>query len=716
LPADVLTSALAAAQERVVNASANAQIIVVGPAGSGKTTTLAWRASACAKLGRVAVICAGSASARAFKKELERIGAQGQIRVDSLAGHLAEWMRAEYAAAGVSPLLQVGGPAATRLVIAAAARGLLDLSWPMFGSATFNLDLPFLGRPDNFLDEAAGLFRLLRRLRLEPDEFADGCSAGFDTFYGDALEAALARLSDPTIRARLSKRGAQACAATRAELDGQRRAERDLIRIVAELYAEYTAVLPSFAQWCEEDIVAHALGWLEGDVRAARAIAKRHVTILADDAEDADPWLPQLLSLLSAAGLAGFTIAGSEHGQIDAMTGTKAAMGAYREPAQRVVLAPRTTAASSVRAQRFGSESDEGAWLCTTLHDLIREGADAGSIAVLSRSPDAAAVYARLLKHGGLPVVEPTELFEAPDDIADLLAVAATIADPSDHAHLLRVLSSPLLGLSDATVWDLCRPADEVVQLTLDVGARGEHRRPDSGQRQTLLSENVFGGKADESLPAPVRERLSRFRGHFARWRSLAATQSPAAAVERLSQLAGFSARWAREPAYRQARIADDVRRLLEAIASMQEAEEEMRLPEIVCRIEEGEATLRPAARTAGAIACDAIPAAKGERWAHVFVAGVAYERFPRIYLPRGLAYSKNYGLLARENVAGRASQTAKFAWFYAKFDAKARYLAQERNVLRYGLDRADVSAAVTGFEKPPHWARDFDLLTEFGV
>ena len=79
--------------------------------------------------------------------------------------------------------------------------------------------------------------------------------------------------------------------------------------------------------------------------------------------------------------------------------------------------------------------------------------------------------------------------------------------------------------------------------------------------------------------------------------------------------------------------------------------------------------------------------------------------------MPRGMAFSRNYGLIVRDNVAGGAPQTAKFAWYYAKFDAKARYLAQEQRALRYALSRAAQSATATGFGQVPHWAAGEDLL-----
>jgi superfamily I DNA/RNA helicase len=107
----------------------------------------------------------------------------------------------------------------------------------------------------------------------------------------------------------------------------------------------------------------------------------------------------------------------------------------------------------------------------------------------------------------------------------------------------------------------------------------------------------------------------------------------------------------------------------------------------------------------------ESIVAVKGLRFDHVFVAGVAHERFPRIYTSRAMAFSRTYGLIVRENIAGGAAQTAKFAWYYAKFGAKAMYIDEERRALSYGLSRARIGATATGYGTPPYWAREHDLL-----
>src|SRR6202011_599392 len=90
-----------------------------------------------------------------------------------------------------------------------------------------------------------------------------------------------------------------------------------------------------------------------------------------------------------------------------------------------------------------------------------------------------------------------------------------------------------------------------------------------------------------------------------------------------------------------------------------------------------------------------------------------SHHGFPRVSVSRALAFSPRFGLIVRENVAGGPQQTCKFAWYYANFGAKARYLAEEKRALAYGLSRADRFAVATGFGSPPRWAADHDLLAQ---
>jgi len=691
-------------------------LIVTGRPGSGKTTAVARRAVRSDDPRPAIIICPSSSSCSAMTGAVAALGPGRPTVVDTLAGHLACWMRSEYAAAGVSPELRIGDGAAARRMVKKAARGLLDMSWPMLQEPGFDINIPGLSRPDAFLEEAAQLIRMLRRLRIGVDEFARGCTAGSAAFYGEQYAAVSRRLHDPELCSRLSRRAREAVRAGPPQLIAQQRAERDLARILTRLYGEYIAAAAGECEWSEEDVIDHGVAWLAADERAARGVARRTSAIFVDDAEDAEPALPALLKILRSAGIAERALAGCEDAQIGALLGTRSAIAGDAGGAQPVALTPRALADQPVEAMRFASESEEADWLARSIADLLREGAQPAEIAVLTRSADSGAVYARLLAERGAPVCAPSALFQAPDDIADLLALAAVVDDAKDHAHLLRVLSSPLVGLSDQSVWTLSRPAEDSAQLVLDIGARGGQSKLRRDARAATLSDNVFGGHVDDRLSDAARAALVALRERFASWEAHSRGSASAATLAHLIVDGGFGDRWAAAPLHLRARLADDGARLVEALDNLARLRPKMRLRDAVRSLENGGATQRAARSTPGSITCDAIACVKGLRFARVFVAGVAFERFPRIYVSRGLAFTRTYGLIARENVAGGASQTAKFGWYYAKFEAKARYLEGERRILRYGLSRANLSAVVTGFGKPPAWAAAQDLLAEFGA
>jgi hypothetical protein len=718
----------------VTAAPADAVLLVTGPPGSGKTMALAARAMALADdaaLERsssfdddvapersssprnarpVLVICSHASGVRAFRAALTALGSRADIRVDTAPGHALTMLRSHYALAGIRPDVRAGGERASRAIVQAAARGLLDMAWPELRDGEFDLNLPFLSRPDKFLDEAAALIRQLRAGRIGPEEFERACVAGLTAFYGDEVEAALVKCRDPELQSRLSRRGREALRANPAVLQQQRRAERDLGVLLGRLYREYLRVARAAQLWADEDILDECVRWLVDDAVSARAIASLYAGAIVDDAEDAQSAVSDLLVALTAAGLPGVTLAGWTEAALDGIQGRRSALAALA-PTQRIVLPPGG-ATPHPTAQRFGSEAEEVAALASSLEDLLRQSTAPDEIAVLTRSTDAAAVYAGLLEQRGLPGDAPLDRFAAPHDIADWLALCAIVDDPYDHEHLLRVLASPLLGLSDASIYALCEDPAAVTQLALDVGVGDERKRPGSERQRTALARNMLEGTVDARLPQRTRELIVRFREQLATWRTRFVGAPPAAAVAQLARAGGFMRHWDAAPEHRRARLLEDYARVVEVFVADSTSGERRTLNQLVRAFEDETLPIRPASRSSHAIACDTISGAKGERWPHVFVVGLAHERFPRVYVSRGMAFSRTYGLVVRENVASGAAQAAKFAWYYARFNAKALYLAEEQRALKYGLSRGTVTVSASGFGKPPRWAKDFDLFS----
>lgn len=227
-------------QERIVTYEGSAPLWVSGPPGAGKTSALAARAVSKSQKVGVAVICPHAASCDAFRASLDRrAGRTPRVVVDTLAGHFARWMRIESASSGASPELIVGSDVDSHALARVAGRSILEMTWPGFREKDFTLDLPFFGRPDTFFEEAAGLFRQLRRWSVLPDEFEARCAAGLSEFYGDDVERARVLCADPEVRARASSRGRDAIHADVARLRTQKRAERDLATVLAYLYLQY---------------------------------------------------------------------------------------------------------------------------------------------------------------------------------------------------------------------------------------------------------------------------------------------------------------------------------------------------------------------------------------------------------------------------------------------------------------------------------------------
>ena len=717
---------LTPSQVQAVEAPRDGVCVITGPPGSGKTTALATRAVALAERGPVVVWCSHDSSVRAMRAALALLEAPSRVWTGTAPQYLLGLLQSHYALAGVHPDVRCGGEPASRAIVQQAAAGFLDLTWSEVNEPSFDLNLPGLSRPDAFLDEAATLIRQLRGARIGAEEFAQGCAAGISAFYGNEIEAALAKCRDPNVLKRSSRRGRAALGASPAVLQAQRRAERDLGIVLARLYREYLRAARTTALLSDEDIVDECVRWLLDDTASARSIASGISALLLDDAEDAHPGAAEAIATLVDAGVNSVTLCGWEDAAIDGLCGRRSALKSLTATSS-VALTPLGAHSSSgllsspgllrpgsgggASTHRFATEEEEVAHVAASIADLLREGVPPRNIALLTRNADAAESYAEHFSAIGLPVDSPVERFAHAREIDDWLALTAVVDDPADHEHLLRVLASPVLGLSDSSIFALCEDPQTVTQLALGVGVGDERRRPSSEPPRRTLSRNVFEGVVDQRLSESARERIARFRDAISRWREELAGAPAWEAARRLAFVGGFMRHWEAADAHLRVRLRDDVERVIEAFTARAAVDPALPLNALVRAFEDGMMDVRLARRTPDAIACDTITSAKGCHWPHVFVVGLAYERFPRVYLSRKMAFSRTYGLIVRENVAPGAAQTAKFAWYYARFNAKALYLAEERRALKYGLSRGTMSASASGFGEPPTYAKDYDLL-----
>ncbi|HZW73115.1 MAG TPA: hypothetical protein VFF43_06185, partial [Caldimonas sp.] len=364
--------------------------------------------------------------------------------------------------------------------------------------------------------------------------------------------------------------------------------------------------------------------WLRDDAAACARIAGRFGGFIVDDAQDAEPATAALLERLRSCRGIGIAAAGCDAVAIDGKNGRRPIN--LGDEAERITLPPRASVATS-SARRFDDESAEADAIATEIGEILTTGAPPDDIVVLARDADGATVYAHLLAERGIAVAAPSHAWQAPHDIADLLALACVVDDPYDHAHLLRVLASPLVGLSDLSLLTLCRDQADAAQLTLDVDIDDPRVSGERGATGTL-ADNVLYGAADLRLAPQARASLEQFRSRWAVWRKRCARMSAAAALSYLIEAAGFRAAWHDEPVHLRARLSDDGRRLVAAAARARGG-----LSAVARALAEGAILVDAARTTPGCVRCDTIAEMRGKRAPYVFVAGIAHERFPRVYV-----------------------------------------------------------------------------------
>jgi ATP-dependent helicase/nuclease subunit A len=150
----------------------------------------------------------------------------------------------------------------------------------------------------------------------------------------------------------------------------------------------------------------------------------------------------------------------------------------------------------------------EARLLATRLAELHRDGIPRGEMVVLLRSYTWVDTYERALADAGLdPYVIGGRGYWSQQQVEDMLAILAVIANPLDDEALLGALASPACGVAPDTLWLLRRVA-------LDRRERGYSARIWQALREVWRDEvpaDAEGRRWAEAIVDEERERLGRF-------------------------------------------------------------------------------------------------------------------------------------------------------------------------------------------------------------
>ena len=200
--------------------------------------------------------------------------------------------------------------------------------------------------------------------------------------------------------------------------------------------------------------------------------------------------------------------------------------------------APPTSATRCRPAARW--RQAEARLLAQRVADLVAGGqAGAGDVAVLVRATGDIPVYERALEDRGLATLAAgAGGYWSHQQVNDLLAYLAAVANPMDERALYATLASPLVGVSSDGLALLARAAREA---GLGPWAALEQAFGDGSRRSRDPSAAAAAadGLAD-SLPEPDRERMANFGAWLAAERRGAARHTISELLERAIVFGGY--------------------------------------------------------------------------------------------------------------------------------------------------------------------------------
>jgi ATP-dependent exoDNAse (exonuclease V) beta subunit len=349
----------------------------------------------------------------------------------------------------------------------------------------------------------------------------------------------------------------------------------------------------------------------------------------------------------------------------------------------------------------FGAGTGETAWRMAEARlvaDRIAElagperGYGFGDVAILLRAATDMALYERALVERGIPAYSHGGRgFSEAQQVGDLRAYLAALANPRDEAALTAVLPSPLAGAS----------LDALALL---------HLRARALSRDLWWTlEQAFGGDGSnglaDALPESDRDALAAFAERFARQRAAAPRLSLESLIERAVSESGYDRTVLAMPGGER-RLAN-VRKLMR-LARLFEAGQGRDLRRFIdhlderelLRAHEGEAPVEGEARTP-AVRLMTIHAAKGLEFPVVCVADLG--RPARGGEDEGLQVAADGRVgLRLASLSGERSDALE--WTRLKEEQAERAEQEERRILYVAMTRAQSRLILSGATDTERW------------
>jgi len=717
-------------------------IAFTGPPTSGKSEALARRFAALVAsdkgLADGAIITAARPEgARALAARIAVLTG-ADVRGATLDALAFELLRAHPFDTGLALDLEAVDPLDAEEIFERAAAPLFSAEWSDWLGVDIDPEIAGLRTPDRFADAALRLIRKLREAGIDDESMLAIAKRGAASFYANPPN-----LTAPSLVAATKDEHRASLAVTPSELDRQRRRELDLARILARLYRAYVNELVANGCLTASDALVEGAHLLENRPAIARALRRRLRVAFVDDAQDLGPAALRFLRALFGDALDGVTVAGDTDAATQTFAGARperifgraavtVALPARSLPPQiaavmRAIIDGHPTVAlpngSAVRVHRFADREAEAAAVAERVTALLAGGTPPGRIAIAHRSLRTLGLLENALVARDIPIApcgDPALFTRA--DVLDALSLLWSAVDPFRHDWLLRVLQTPMLRLSDASVAVLCgEPANPQPALfELPEDATETDRRWDR-KRDLRLGCNVVYGERDADLTPLARERLQGYRRRRERWTQWLRNSDPATAARAIVTDGGsFAARAGETPAATRLR-ATMLERLVALIAQYVERHPFAPLTAALAyceRIGAAESGPEIADERPDAVVVASAERMLTRRFAHVFLVDARAGSFPPYYVPDAFLFSQTYGMIPKESAGDApAARTAKFSWYEHHAKPRAAFVREQRRLFASAMGRADESVTVTVWGRPtrgvaaPEFAAEIERL-----
>jgi superfamily I DNA/RNA helicase len=675
-------------QRAAIEAPYDGCLAILGAPGTGKSTALAERAN----------------RARVLYPEAEPLYVRAHHGLDEFAVAL---LRAE------GREITLVDDVEAELLFARACTPLFDLQWAEFADERLDPEVPGLRSPQRFL---AAAFRLIRRLgdaNVDPALFLSLALTGATEFYANPPNFA-----DPSLLIATKNAFHDSLDVNPQELGRQYRREVDLAKIIAKLYEVYVQLVTASGRMTGRDAVIAATRALSEGRDLAAQMRQRYQLAFVDDAQELTEAHVQLLRAIFGEALAGVTLCGDPASAVSMARRTQPEL-TFAQSSLRIKLRVQHRT-PRVEVNRANTALEEAALVAERVREWIAQGVSASRIAVIFRSVHDVEIYERALLDANIPVAisGDVNLF-ADRRVLDALALLWNVYDPFRHEWLLRTLSGPAVGLSDASLATLCgEPLDPQRPLFAfdDEPAPTTRASRWNPKRDLRLGWNVIRGEQDDALGADAAARVKRFRRLREQWIEVMQAQPFEPLVRRVWR-EGLARDG--EPDSARARAQQAVlQRLLDRLRAFLLEKPDATTGEVLeyakRRMESDLETCEPPGNTAGFVGMMSVEAAQGCEFDHAIVANVRPGAFPLWYAPDAFLFSPKLGMIPKENAGdARAARTAKFSYYMFRTKAAQRYNERERRALHYALRRASRSVLVTAWGPPTRGITAPELLEE---